>query len=131
MCLLRFGSVSSLVRQCMCTSIRVQVCVCLYVQANEGGAPGVMPLFCHYCKWKVCLSMEKGLAQRCMQSFQARPRRIPGISAIIHCRGEKNEESATSTKKKNKKPKQKHQQRTAAVNTRMNCLVPPVTAEEP
>ena len=72
--------------------LRVQVCMCLYVQANEGGAPGVMPLFCHYSKWKLCLSMEKGLAQRCMQSFQARPQCIPGISAIIHCRGEKRRE---------------------------------------
>lgn len=89
MCLLSFGQVSSLVHWCVCMCIRVQVCMCLYVQANEGGAPGVMPLFCHYSKWKLCLSMEKGLAQRCMQSFQARPECIPGISAIIHCQGKK------------------------------------------
>lgn len=74
--------------------IRVQVCVCLYAQAHEGGAPGVMPLFCHYSKWKLCLSVEKGLAQRCMHSFQARLECIPGISAIIHCWRKKEESEA-------------------------------------
>ena len=37
------------------------------------GAPGVlMPLFYHDNKWKVCVSAEKGIAQRYSQSFQAR-----------------------------------------------------------
>lgn len=83
----------------------------VHKQVNEGGAPGVMPLFCHYSKWKLCLSMEKRLAQRCRQSFQARSQCIPGISAIILCqkRGE------FSIKSEQKHP--------PASTTRRNCHI--------
>lgn len=54
MCVLSFDCCASV---CVSTWIRVS----LYVQEDEGGAPGVMPLlFCHYSEWKLCLSMEKG-----------------------------------------------------------------------
>lgn len=42
-------------------SVCESVCVCTCKKMNEGVAPGVMPLFCPYSKWKLCLLMEKGL----------------------------------------------------------------------
>lgn len=92
-------------------SVCESVCVCTCKKMNEGEAPGVMPLFCPYSKWKLCLLMEKGLVQRWTQSFQSRTECIPGMSAIIQSLGGKKKRGVSRIKKKKKmkteRPKEK------------------------
>lgn len=55
----------------------VWVCVGVCGQVQQGGAsPGVMLLFCHYSKWKICLSMEKKGARPKTHAI------IPGEAAV-------------------------------------------------